>query len=83
MLEMSIFLVAFMCFMAIAPGVGDVTGQKYAIYIRRSEGEKGSTKKQLERIKGSISELEEATGMKIDRRIVGKDIDKKKIKEEH
>ncbi len=78
MLEMSIFLAAFMCFMAIAPGVGDVTGQKYAIYIRRSEGEKGSTKKQLDRIKDNISELEAATGLKIDRRIVGKDIDKKR-----
>ena len=78
MLELSVFLTAFMCFLAIAPAVGDLTGQKYAIYIRRSEGEKGSTKKQLDRIKGSISELEEATGRTIDRRIVGKDIDKKR-----
>ena len=57
---------------------GDLTGKRFAIYIRRSEGEKGSTKKQLERIKRDLDNLEEATGMKIDRRIVGKDIDKKK-----
>jgi len=62
----------------ITPDVGDLTGKKFAIYIRRSEGEKGSTKNQLARIQKDIENQERATGMTIDRRIVGKDIDKRK-----
>ena len=61
----------------ITDKVGDLKGKKFAIYLRRSEGEKGSTKNQLARIQKDIKELEERTGVKIDRRIVGKDINKK------
>jgi len=64
--------------MTITQDVGDLTGKRFAIYVRRSAGEKGSTKAQLGRIEKSIDDLERETGMKIDRRIVGKDIDKKK-----
>ena len=62
----------------ITPDVGDLTGKRFAVYLRRSPGEKGSTKNQLSRIIKGIDSLERATGLKIDRRIVGKDIDKKK-----
>jgi len=62
----------------INPNLGDLSGKKFAIYLRRSEGEKGSTKRQLQRIEKEIDALERATGLKIDRRIVGKDINKKK-----
>ena len=62
----------------ITPDVGDLTGKRFAVYVRRSLGEKGSTKNQLKRIDKGIDSLERATGLKIDRRIVGKDIDKKK-----
>lgn len=51
-----------------------VKGKKFAIYIRRSEGESGSTANQLTRIKKQIDALEKATGRKINRSIVGKDI---------
>lgn len=61
----------------INPKLGDLSGKKFAIYLRKSAGEKGTTKKQLQRIDRDIAALEEATGMKIDRRIVGKDINKK------
>ena len=61
----------------ITDRVGDLKGKKFAVYLRRSEGESGSTKKQLERIKNDIKELEEKTGLKINKDIVGKDINKK------
>lgn len=53
-------------------------GRKFAILLRRSEGETGSTKNQLDRIKKDIDALERATGRKINRTIVGKDITKKR-----
>ena len=53
-------------------------GKKLAVYLRRSEGEKGSTKDQLKRIEKSITSLEKYTGRKINRTIVGKDINNKK-----
>lgn len=53
-------------------------GKKFAIYIRKSEGEKGSTKNQLQRINKKIDALEKKTGRKINRTIVGKDINKKR-----
>ena len=61
----------------INSALGDLTGLKFAIYLRRSEGEKGSTKAQLTRIRPMFKEIEQATGIPIDTRIVGKDIDKK------
>ena len=63
--------------MVVSDRVGDLTGKRFAIYLRRSEGEKGSTKNQLSRIEKDIKELEKRTGLKIDKRIVGKDINKK------
>jgi DNA invertase Pin-like site-specific DNA recombinase len=53
-------------------------GKKIAILLRKSEGDKGSTKLQLERIKKDIIRLEDKTGLKINRAIVGKDIHNKK-----
>jgi len=52
--------------------------RKMAIYLRRSAGESGSTKDQLNRIKSQIDKLEKYTGRKINRGIVGKDINNKK-----
>ena len=78
MLEISILITFLLTIMVIPAGLGDITGKKFAIYLRRSEGEKGTTKKQYERIKKEIAELERATGREIDVRIVGKDINKKK-----
>ena len=40
-------------------------GKKIAILLRKSEGDKGSTKLQLERIKKDIIRLEDKTGLKI------------------
>jgi hypothetical protein len=52
--------------------------KKFAIYLRRSKGEKGSTSNQLEDLLPTIEKLEKAGLLKkIDRRIVGKSIDKK------
>ena len=52
--------------------------KKYAIYLRRSKGEKGSTMNQLEDLLPSILALEKKGLLKtIDKRIVGKSIDKK------
>jgi len=55
-----------------------VKGKKFAVYLRRSEGESGSTKAQLTRISKQLNALEKATGRKINRTIVGKDINKKR-----
>jgi len=53
-------------------------GKKYALYLRRSQGETGDTKSQLERIQNKISKLEKSKKIKkMDRRIVGRDIDGK------
>jgi len=56
----------------------NIKGKKFAILLRRSEGETGSTKAQLDRIKRDIDALEKVTGRKINRTIVGKDITKKR-----
>lgn len=56
----------------------NIKGKKFAILLRRSEGETGSTKAQLDRIKRDIDALEKRTGRKINRTIVGKDINKKR-----
>jgi len=55
-----------------------VKGKKFAVYLRKSEGEGGSTAAQLERIKRDLIALEKASGRKINRSIVGKDIKKKR-----
>ena len=52
--------------------------RRFAIYLRRSMGESGSTKQQLSRIEKSIDALEKHTGRKINRTIVGKDINSRK-----
>ncbi len=52
--------------------------KKMAVYIRRSEGEDGNTKKQLARIQKGLSELEkEGKIAKLNMGIVGRDINKK------
>lgn len=52
--------------------------KKAAIYLRRSKGEGGSTKAQLDRIKKQVKALEKAGKIaKVNFNIVGKDIDKK------
>ena len=56
----------------------NLKGKKFAVLLRRSEGESGSTKAQLDRIKSGIDALEKRTGRKINRTIVGKDINKKR-----
>lgn len=51
--------------------------KKMAVYLRRSQGETGSTKDQLKRIEDDIAGLEKAGKVsKINRSIVGRDIDK-------
>lgn len=55
-----------------------VKGKKFAVYLRKSEGEGGSTENQLERIKRGLVSLEKASGRKINRTIVGKDIKRKR-----
>ena len=60
--------------------------KRFAIYLRRSKGEKGSTANQLEDLMPTIEALEAAGVLKkIDRNIVGKSIDKsyKFNKKEH
>jgi len=57
---------------------GWLKGKKVAILLRKSEGDKGTTKAQYGRIKKDIEALEKITGKKIDRGIVGKDINNKK-----
>ena len=52
--------------------------RKFAVYLRRSMGESGSTKQQLDRIQKNIDALEKYTGRKINRTIVGKDINSRK-----
>ena len=52
--------------------------RKFAVYLRRSMGESGSTKQQLDRIKKNIDALEKYTGRKINRTIVAKDINSRK-----
>ena len=50
-----------------------------AVYLRRSEGESGSTQAQLDRILPLIEELEKKGAIyKVDRRVVGRDIAKKR-----
>ena len=51
--------------------------KKYAIYLRRSKGEKGSTLNQWEQLEPKIKALEKKGLLKpIDRKVVGKSIDK-------
>ena len=58
--------------------MNDWKKKKAAIYLRRSKGEGGSTKAQLERIKKQVNALVKAGKIqKVDFSIVGKDIDKK------
>jgi hypothetical protein len=58
--------------------MNDWKKKKAAIYLRRSKGEGGSTKAQLERIKKQVNALVKAGKIqKVDFAIVGKDIDKK------
>ncbi len=53
-------------------------GKKYALYLRRSQGETGDTKSQLQRIQSKVDQLEKSKKIKkLDRRIVGRDIDGK------
>ena len=53
-------------------------GKKFALYLRRSQGETGDTKSQLERIKSKIAELEKSKQIKkLNRAIVGRDIEGK------
>jgi len=53
--------------------------KKVALYLRRSKGEKGTTKKQLARVMPLIEKLEKAGKIqKLNRTIVGRDINKKK-----
>ena len=53
-------------------------GKKFAVYLRRSQGETGDTKAQFDRIKSKISELEKSKQIKkLNRAIVGRDIDSK------
>lgn len=60
-------------------GRPDLKKPKVAIYLRRSKGEGGSTKEQLKNLFDTITMLEENGEIKkIDRRIVGRDIDKKR-----
>jgi len=57
----------------------DFKGKKWAVYLRRSKGESGSTKEQLEQIMQFIEPLEKSKKMrKINRGVVGRDIDKKR-----
>ena len=52
-------------------------GKKWAIYLRRSKGEKGSTKEQLEQILSMVKPLEKSKKMRqINRGIQGRDINK-------
>ena len=53
-------------------------GKKFALYLRRSQGETGDTKSQLERISRKISQLEKSRQIKkLNRGIVGRDINSK------
>jgi hypothetical protein len=53
--------------------------KRTAIYLRKSKGDKGSTKSQLERIEQFITDLEKSGKIApVNRTIVGKDIDRKK-----
>ena len=53
--------------------------KRMAVYIRRSEGESGNTKAQLKRIEKAIEDLERKQKInKVNRGIVGKDIERKK-----
>lgn len=57
--------------------MNDWKKKKAAIYLRRSKGEGGSTKAQLDRIRKDIKKLEKQGKIaKVDFKIVGKDIDK-------
>ena len=56
----------------------DYQGKKFALYLRRSQGETGDTKSQLERIISKIDKLEKSKKIKkMNRSIVGRDIDGK------
>jgi hypothetical protein len=59
-------------------------GKKYAVYLRRSQGDTGDTKSQLERIKKKLAKLEKDKQIKpLDMGIVGRDIEgKNKFNEE-
>ena len=59
--------------------MNDWKKKKVAVYLRRSKGETGDTKAQLERIKKEIARLEKAGKIaKVNPKIVGKDLDKSK-----
>ena len=54
-------------------------GKRMAIYLRRSKGETGTTKDQLEELLPLITRMEKANSIKkINRNIGGRDIDKKR-----
>ncbi len=56
----------------------DYQGKKFAVYLRRSQGETGDTKSQFDRIISKIEKLEKSKKIKkINRSIVGRDIDGK------
>ena len=57
--------------------MNDWKGKKMAVYIRRSEGETGTTKNQLDRI---MAELQKSGKIaKLNMNIVGRDITKKRF----
>jgi len=56
----------------------DYQGKKFAVYLRRSQGETGDTKSQFDRILSKIEKLEKGGKIKkLKRSIVGRDIDGK------
>ena len=60
--------------------VRDWKKKKVAVYLRRSKGEKGNTKNQLDRISKELTQLEkEGKIAKVDRRIVGRPMDGRKF----
>jgi len=59
--------------------MNDWKNKRMAVYIRRSEGESGNTKKQLARIRKQLKELEKSGKIaKLNMNIVGRDIEKKR-----